>query len=324
MIKILENFSKPTIGRNCLWASIESVLNYMGIQYMEHEIYFMCDGMDIKFTEDGVLGHEIIAQRLGKSNLNEILEICSLSCPVVLEEIYNVLLKNTPIICVLQAKNMRYHKDFSKITHSRRHTVVLYGINTETGQAYISDRYFIDVFGKYHVFYEAVKIDDILPYLTEAFYFKLETVERINFNFEKFLGEAIDHYVCAKAEVKESQGNVAWINYFDYILSICLKDNNLFYSRSVELSFLIKNVLIVPSLEYLIRLLEFDLTKSSKIEMCISKLKNLVDEWSIFSLDVIRRCFRGDEASCLVLSNLNKEIVKKQITIFEFIRGEFI
>jgi hypothetical protein len=190
MLNLLQEMKIET-GLSCIYNTLFNVLQFLGLNVTESDIYFLCDPMNYQYKKDGNTSEFIF-----KPNRDIFIELCKSSglCGEVIDNIKTLkgfqsitqcLNKYIPVVCMIDQNVLTYfERNFENDTYQNEtHCIILQSVDTENGLARIADGYYIDKMARIQVFVGNISLDTLLDNCLVGFV--ITDVQKWNITDEK-------------------------------------------------------------------------------------------------------------------------------------------
>lgn len=182
MKKILSGLT-PTPGFHCLYSSLYNLFRYMGWPYEEHELFFLCNGMDFQFVaSESIDMGEITQNLLDLIHIDYFKQIQTLAdrlkqpifwidnraeCSVysIRTAVEETLQDGKPVLAFLHSSILTYHILENPNENLGAHGLILYGIDSDKGIVYLADSFVTDYSNHIDTHLSTMQLTDFYNYL---------------------------------------------------------------------------------------------------------------------------------------------------------------
>lgn len=266
-------------GRHCLFSSIYSICKSKGLPYSETDIFFICNGLEIRYGTSMNFFWQFPFEKFLKSFGSKCLadEIYFLDMKAgTWDSIFEAIKADKVVILNIYSNYLPYID--SSFGDSFKHMVLLYGFDIEMQEAYIIDLYSIDPSGKVLTYNGKVKLSNIMEGTFGCAWFNAKTfrilsrddiIEIANTNLNFYISDS----------VPDIDGNYTGIQalrkYFEDISSITELNDNEFKKMILRIYQELRLESIINLIDYIKDYINENLDCSNK---AVSKILIGLDE----------------------------------------------
>lgn len=315
-MKVILSGLSPMPGLHCLYSSLYNLYRYMGWPYEEHELFFLCNGMDFQFVASESIDIGEITQNLLDlihidyfkqlqtltSRLDQSIfwinnrDECSVdSIQMMVEE---ALHNGKPVLAFLHASILTYHILENPNENLGAHGLILYGIDSDKEIVYLADSFVTDYSNHIDTHLSTMKFIDFCNYLIGLATFDPPTKE-ISFSERIFLYAADLQKYLGTTNAKD--GGVAALTYILEQLGQAKLDSTAY----ISLVFLLKAYLMM-TLPYFDRLIEqtrhYNDSRPFRLQR---EHKQLQNEWNVFFMRCLSISGQSSAVNHLVHSGMD-------------------
>ncbi len=169
---IIQNFD-TIIGESCIITALSNISRYNGCMYTDAELFFLCNELNVQYEYD----INYISSRVMR-NMPELERATGIQVNFWdinldkwhVEDMYKIITQNKPMILFTNTSKLTYSPVYLN-NKNRYHAIILYGLDLENNEAFISDAHFHDPSGKIKQVRGTITIDDMMEATYRAAWF---------------------------------------------------------------------------------------------------------------------------------------------------------
>ena len=310
----------------CLFSAIQDIMANSNIILSDSDIFVLCNGLNMSYDSDlnfiGYAGLDEIVLNLSKSNLFKVNLCYKLSSKEeMFEKSIEPILEDNIVLLFVGTNGLSYSNVFNDLSDENRgHTIILYGIDTDSNVAYIGDAYFRDSAGQMLKYMGSTNLEDIKNSIFGAAWFEIKEQNTIidKKNILKLAICNLEEFLMGKEVDNRFYGNEAIKRFLKDFEKLNELNDDEFKQTCINIHFNIKVRCILIIFDFMISFLEENSSfQKEGYDVLMERIKFARKEWEKVGLNVIKAGKTGRKQMIPMIIEMCNKNLESQDEIFK-------